>query len=196
MLFKDIKILNVIPNGSIDGKDIINLFEPESNIGKLLCPFTVGVKIDFLKWQFYSTKNLLDFLRLENYKEEWLKKKNHNNALKKEINGLKTRTIPSYWGIIILFLIKKVKSNKKLYNLMLNNELPFNAYKNQVKEVELFSSKFTVKNKLESFHGYCKSIEFVSLLIKSNIINDDEKVKEILNLNFPTMEEDINKLIS
>lgn len=194
--FRKIEIINNISNDVVDGVNIINLFKPHTELGKQLCPFVIEKPLEFLKWKFYNTKNLMDFLRLDGYKEEWLNMKNHNSSLKKEINNLKPKNIPSYWGIICLFIISKIKDNKHCIDLLKNNTLPFNMYIEEQKEVLLFGSKFKIKKKLPSFHGYCKVIAFVEQIVKEDILNNEEELIKTLNSNFPTLKEDIDKLVS
>lgn len=196
ILFKNIDILENVSNDVVDGKNVINLFKPESELGKLLDPFYNNKKnIKFLRYKIYSTKALMDFLRLDGYKEEWLGIKIHKNALKKEIQSLDTKVIPSYWGIVTLFLIQKIKGNKELENQLRYNELPFIMYKNEIKEVTLFGKKFKMKTKMNNFHNYCKCITLISNIIKNNDFNNDEKVRNILKENFPTLETDIDNLL-
>lgn len=196
ILFKNIDILENVSNDVVDGKNVINLFKPESELGKLLDPFYNNKKnIKFLRYKIYSTKALMDFLRLDGYKEEWLGIKIHKNALKKEIQSLETKIIPSYWGIVTLFLIQKIKGNKELENQLRYNELPFIMYKNEIKEVTLFGKKFKMKTKMNNFHNYCKCITLISNIIKNNDFNNDEKVRNILKENFPTLETDIDNLL-
>ena len=194
--FQDLVILENISNDVIDGKNVINLFKPNTNLGKLLDPFTTSIKkIGFLRYEIYSTKSLMDFLRLEDYKEEWLGIKIHKNSLKKEIQNLKSKTIDSYWGIITLFLIQKVKNNKELEKELMYNEIPFIMYKDELKEVTLFGKKFKMKTKMNNFHNYCKCVTLISNIIKNNDFNNDTKVRNILKDNFPTLEKDIDNLI-
>lgn len=196
ILLKDIDILENVSNDVVDGKNVINLFKPESELGKLLDPFYNNKKnIKFLRYKIYSTKALMDFLRLDGYKEEWLGIKIHKNALKKEIQSLPTKIIPSYWGIVTLFLIQKIKNNKDLENLIMYNELPFIMYKDEIKEVTLFGKKFKMKTKMNNFHNYCKCITLISNIIKNNDFNNDNKVRNILKDNFPTLETDIDNLL-
>lgn len=196
ILLKDIDVLENISNDVVDGKNVINLFKPESELGKLLDPFYNNKKnIKFLRYKIYSTKALMDFLRLDGYKEEWLGIKIHKNALKKEIQSLNTKVIPSYWGIVTLFLIQKIKGNKELENQLKYNELPFIMYKNEIKEVTLFGKKFKMKTKMNNFHNYCKCITLISNIIKNNDFNNDVKVRNILKENFPTLETDIDNLL-
>lgn len=196
ILLKDIDVLENISNDVVDGKNVINLFKPESELGKLLDPFYNNKKnIKFLRYKIYSTKALMDFLRLDGYKEEWLGIKIHKNALKKEIQSLNTKVIPSYWGIVTLFLIQKIKGNKELENQLKYNELPFIMYKNEIKEVTLFGKKFKMKTKMNNFHNYCKCITLISNIIKNNDFNNDDKVRNILKENFPTLETDIDNLL-
>lgn len=196
ILFKNIDILENVSNDVVDGKNVINLFKPESELGKLLDPFYNNKKnIKFLRYKIYSTKALMDFLRLDGYKEEWLGIKIHKNALKNEIQSLDTKVIPSYWGIVTLFLIQKIKGNKELENQLRYNELPFIMYKNEIKEVTLFGKKFKMKTKMNNFHNYCKCITLISNIIKNNDFNNDEKVRNILKENFPTLETDIDNLL-
>lgn len=196
ILLKDIDILENVSNDVVDGKNVINLFKPESELGKLLDPFYNNKKnIKFLRYKIYSTKALMDFLRLDGYKEEWLGIKIHKNALKKEIQSLNTKIIPSYWGIVTLFLIQKIKGNKDLENLIMYNELPFIMYKDEIKEVTLFGKKFKMKTKMNNFHNYCKCISLISNIIKNNDFNNDNKVRNILKDNFPTLETDIDNLL-
>ena len=196
ILFKNIDILENVSNDVVDGKNVINLFKPESELGKLLDPFYNNKKnIKFLRYKIYSTKALMDFLRLDGYKEEWLGIKIHKNALKKEIQSLETKIVPSYWGIVTLFLIQKIKGNKELENQLRYNELPFIMYKNEIKEVTLFGKKFKMKTKMNNFHNYCKCITLISNIIKNNDFNNDEKVRNILKENFPTLETDIDNLL-
>ena len=196
ILLKDIDVLENISNDVVDGKNVINLFKPESELGKLLDPFYNNKKnIKFLRYKIYSTKALMDFLRLDGYKEEWLGIKIHKNALKKEIQNLDTKVIPSYWGIVTLFLIQKIKGNKELENQLKYNELPFIMYKNEIKEVTLFGKKFKMKTKMNNFHNYCKCITLISNIIKNNDFNNDEKVRNILKENFLTLEADIDNLL-
>ncbi len=196
ILLKDIDVLENISNDVVDGKNVINLFKPESELGKLLDPFYNNKKnIKFLRYKIYSTKALMDFLRLDGYKEEWLGIKIHKNALKKEIQSLDTKVIPSYWGIVTLFLIQKIKGNKELENQLKYNELPFIMYKNEIKEVTLFGKKFKMKTKMNNFHNYCKCITLISNIIKNNDFNNDVKVRNILKENFPTLETDIDNLL-
>lgn len=196
ILFKNIDILENVSNDVVDGKNVINLFKPESELGKLLDPFYNNKKnIKFLRYKIYSTKALMDFLRLDGYKEEWLGIKIHKNALKKEIQSLDTKVIPSYWGIVTLFLIQKIKGNKELENQLRYNELPFIMYKNEIKEVTLFGKKFKMKTKMNNFHNYCKCITLISNIIKNNDFNNNEKVRNILKENFPTLETDIDNLL-
>lgn len=196
ILLKDIDILENVSNDVVDGKNVINLFKPESELGKLLDPFYNNKKnIKFLRYKIYSTKALMDFLRLDGYKEEWLGIKIHKNALKKEIQSLPTKIIPSYWGIVTLFLIQKIKNNKDLENLIMYNELPFIMYKDEIKEVTLFGKKFKMKTKMNNFHNYCKCISLISNIIKNNDFNNDNKVRNILKDNFPTLETDIDNLL-
>ena len=196
ILFKNIDILENVSNDVVDGKNVINLFKPESELGKLLDPFYNNKKnIKFLRYKIYSTKALMDFLRLDGYKEEWLGIKIHKNALKKEIQSLDTKVIPSYWGIVTLFLIQKIKGNKELENQLKYNELPFIMYKNEIKEVTLFGKKFKMKTKMNNFHNYCKCITLISNIIKNNDFNNDDKVRNILKENFPTLETDIDNLL-
>ncbi len=196
ILLKDIDVLENISNDVVDGKNVINLFKPESDLGKLLDPFYNNKKnIKFLRYKIYSTKALMDFLRLDGYKEEWLGIKIHKNALKKEIQSLDTKVIPSYWGIVTLFLIQKIKGNKELENQLKYNELPFIVYKNEIKEVTLFGKKFKMKTKMNNFHNYCKCITLISNIIKNNDFNNDVKVRNILKENFPTLETDIDNLL-
>lgn len=196
ILLKDIDILENVSNDVVDGKNVINLFKPESELGKLLDPFYNNKKnIKFLRYKIYSTKALMDFLRLDGYKEEWLGIKIHKNALKKEIQSLPTKIIPSYWGIVTLFLIQKIKGNKELENQLKYNELPFIMYKNEIKEVTLFGKKFKMKTKMNNFHNYCKCITLISNIIKNNDFNNDEKVRNILKENFLTLEADIDNLL-
>ncbi len=196
ILLKDIDVLENISNDVVDGKNVINLFKPESDLGKLLDPFYNNKKnIKFLRYKIYSTKALMDFLRLDGYKEEWLGIKIHKNALKKEIQSLDTKVIPSYWGIVTLFLIQKIKGNKELENQLKYNELPFIMYKNEIKEVTLFGKKFKMKTKMNNFHNYCKCITLISNIIKNNDFNNDVKVRNILKENFPTLETDIDNLL-
>lgn len=196
VLLKDINTLENVSNDVIDGKNVINLFKPNSTLGKLLDPFGFNKKpIKFLRYNIYSTKSLMDFLRLENYKEEWLSIKIHKNSLKKEIQSLSTKTITSYWGIVTLFLIQKIKNNKELEELIKYNEIPYTMYKDEIKEVTLFGKKFKTKTKMNNFHNYCKCITLISNIIKNNDFNNDDKVRSILKKNFPTLETDIDNLI-
>lgn len=194
--FKDIEIINNISNDVVDGENIINLFKPNTELGKILSPFIIEKHTEFLKWKFYSTKSLMDFLRLSGYKEEWLSMKNHNSTLRKEINNLKPKNIPSYWGIICLFIISKIKDNKNCIELLKQNTLPFNMYIEEEKEVLLFGSKFRVKKKLPSFHGYCKVVTFVEQIVKNDIINNEEELVKLLNKNFTTLKKDIDELVN
>ena len=196
ILLKDIDILENVSNDVVDGKNVINLFKPESELGKLLDPFYNNKKnIKFLRYKIYSTKALMDFLRLDGYKEEWLGIKIHKNALKKEIQSLDTKIIPSYWGIVTLFLIQKIKGNKELENQLRYNELPFIMYKNEIKEITLFDKKFKMKTKMDNFHNYCKCITLISNIIKNNDFSNDDKVRSILKDNFSTLEIDIDNLL-
>lgn len=192
-MFKDIHIGDNIPNSFIDGKDIINLFEPETELGKLLNPFKVTEGTEFLKWKFYSIKNLLDFLRLEDYKEEWLNIKNQNNTLKKEIRKLKTKRINSYWGIVTIFILKKIEEEPKIKELLLENNLPFNMYTKEEQTIPVLGGKYAVKKKLNSFNGYCKVITFVNEIIKNNYT--EEEARNLIKNGFPNIEEDINKIL-
>lgn len=195
-IFKDINIIENISNDAVDGVNVINLHKPISDLGKLLDPFTTSKKkIKFLRYELYSTKSLMDFLRLIDYKEEWLSIKIHKNSLKKEIQNLKNKTIPSYWGIVTLFLIQKIKLNKDLENLIKYNDLPYVMYKNETKEVTVFGKKFKMKSKMNNFHNYCKCITLISNIIKNNDFHNDNKVRNILKDNFPTLEKDIDELL-
>lgn len=196
ILLKDIDILENVSNDVVDGKNVINLFKPESDLGKLLDPFYNNKRsIKFLRYKIYSTKALMDFLRLDGYKEEWLSIKIHKNALKKEIQSLPNKVSPSYWGIVTLFLIQKIKNNKELENLIKHNELPFIMYKNEIKEITLFDKKFKMKTKMDNFHNYCKCITLISNIIKNNDFSNDDKVRSILKDNFSTLEIDIDNLL-
>lgn len=195
--FDDIDIMENIPKDAKDGQNIINLFKPKTELGKLLDLFTINKnKTKFLNLEFYSTKSLMDYLRLEDYKEEWLHIRIHKNSLQKEISNLKYKNIKSYWGIVCLYLIQKIKEDKTLEDMLKNNELPFNMYKDNLKEVLLFGSKkFTVKTKMVNFNNYCKCITLISNIIKNNDFANTVKVRNILKGNFPTLEDDIDNLI-
>lgn len=195
-LYKNIHIGNNIPISYVDGVDIINLFNPSTELGKALSPFTIKNGTNFLRWKFYSTKNLMDFVRLEGYDEKWLQIKNHNNTLKKKINSLKNKTVDDYWGVVLLFIIKKVQEDKELQKLLYNNTKPFSMYKEEEEESTLLGNKIKIKKKIDSFHGYCKIVTFIGQLVKEFDINNQESLSEGINKIFPNLKNTIDKILA
>ena len=57
ILLKDIDILENVSNDVVDGKNVINLFKPESDLGKLLDPFYNNKRsIKFLRYKIFAVK--------------------------------------------------------------------------------------------------------------------------------------------
>lgn len=187
--FNKIPVANTILSSVVDGVDIINLYSDKSILGKKLNPYIQEKKaIKFLCWNIFSLNRFMLFLSKSNYPVENFTKPFYKNERKYE-----DRRLEDYWGVVVSFLITKVKKDKVLFDLLVNNKLEFNAYEDTQKETTFLGNALNIKTKVTRLHSYCKAVEYVATICKLGLINDDESIKYLLHRDFPnllkTMEE-------
>ena len=119
MKFKDVIVSNHIPSGLVDGKDIINLYG-NSELGKLLSPYLYFKKpVMFIDIPVYNLNKFMIYLSRDGYSpENFTKPYGIKNGPK--INSLPKITTKNYFGLIVTFLILRLRKDRNLYNLLKN----------------------------------------------------------------------------
>jgi hypothetical protein len=150
MKFKDVIVSNHIPSGVVDGKDIINLYG-NSELGKLLSPYLYFKKpVMFIDIPVYNLNKFMIYLSRDGYSpENFTKPYGIKNGPK--INSLPKITTKNYFGLIVTFLILRLRKDRNLYNLLKNSTLPINAYNDKTVSVTLFGNEIAIKDKESSF---------------------------------------------
>ncbi len=184
MKFKDVIVSNHIPSGVVDGKDIINLYG-NSELGKLLSPYLYFKKpVMFIDIPVYNLNKFMIYLSRDGYSpENFTKPYGIKNGPK--INSLPKITTKNYFGLIVTFLILRLRKDRNLYNLLKNSTLPINAYNDKTVSVTLFGKEIAIKDKDDRLHGLCRAIEYVRTLINVIDIDNDELISKELEKSFP-----------
>lgn len=184
MKFKDVIVSNHIPSGVVDGKDIINLYG-NSELGKLLSPYLYFKKpVMFIDIPVYNLNKFMIYLSRDGYSpENFTKPYGIKNGPK--INSLPKITTKNYFGLIVTFLILRLRKDRNLYNLLKNSTLPINAYNDKTVSVTLFGNEIAIKDKDDRLHGLCRAIEYVRTLINVIDIDNDELISKELEKSFP-----------
>lgn len=192
MEFKDIEISNnILVESSIDGKDVINLYGNTSELSKRLNPYIQNKKpVNFLCWKVFSLNRFMLFLSREDYPVENFTKPYYKNG-----SSYKKRTVEDYWGIIISYLITLVRKDTELKELMFNNTLKYNAYEDKVEETTFLSTKLNRRTKFPRLHGYAKAVTYVSNIVTSGLIDDDDAIRLLLNRDFPNLSKSLEEII-
>ncbi len=116
----------------------------------------------------------------------------------KKLGKLEKRRYDNYWGIIVVYLLGLVESDKTLLKLLKENNLPFNSYKDSENSnnVAFLGTQVAIKDKVNKLHGYCRCVEYVSNLLKHVDINDKETIRKILDEDFPGIEKTVETLVN
>lgn len=92
----------------------------------------------------------------------------------------KTVSVPNFYALVALGLCCKVKSNKEIQELIINNKLPYTAIMKSTKESEFFGYKTMVNNINPKLGRYVAIIRYIEAMLRDGTFQDDEKVKEFI----------------
>ena len=192
--FSNTYVSNTILASVVDGVDIINLNDNKTELAMRLNPYIKRKKpFKFLNFEVFSLGRFMLFLSYKDYPIS-----NFTKPYYKKLGKLEKRRYDNYWGIIVVYLLGLVESDKTLLKLLKENNLPFNSYKDSENSnnVAFLGTQVAIKDKVNKLHGYCRCVEYVSNLLKHVDINDKETIRKILDEDFPGIEKTVETLVN
>lgn len=174
-----LEFYNAVQNGMNkdemkDGVNFINITsQGETELGKMLF-ITYSHPFNTFLGRCANIKNFMTAITRSNFPLNFLTKTRFTKEEKAKIFADKSRVInvPNYWALVAYAFIERVKADKKLQEMLVNNTLDYVSFRVS-KDKVLFNKIVNITYPDESLVRYIAIVKHVEALLKEGKFNKD-----------------------